>query len=51
MAEADEQLVYAEDEGVSGQCVAITASGKRCPNQAVPGGRYCSIHAAEVDAE
>ena len=48
MAESEDELVYADDEGIGGQCAAITASGKRCPNQAVPGGRFCSIHAAEA---
>jgi len=52
MAEEESELDYAEDEeGVAGQCVAITASGKRCPNQAVPGSRFCAIHAVEADAE
>ncbi|MBM3147744.1 MAG: transcription termination/antitermination protein NusA, partial [Actinobacteria bacterium] len=50
MAEEEESLDYDEEsEGVAGQCLAITGSGKRCPNQAVPGGRYCSIHAEQME--
>jgi len=45
MAETEDEMAFADDdEGVAGQCVAVTASGKRCPNQALPGSRYCSIH-------
>jgi hypothetical protein len=31
--------------------MAIMRTGKRCPNQAEPGSRYCSIHADYVPAE
>jgi N utilization substance protein A len=53
MAEEEESLDYIEEgEGVAGQCQAVTGSGKRCPNQAVPGSRFCSIHAdREASAE
>jgi N utilization substance protein A len=53
MAEEDEALDYIEEgEGVAGQCQAVTGSGKRCPNQAVPGSHFCSIHAdREASAE
>ncbi|HZL64815.1 MAG TPA: hypothetical protein VFD50_07765, partial [Thermoleophilia bacterium] len=34
--------------GVDGQCMAVMRTGKRCPNQAEPGSRYCSIHANYV---
>jgi transcription termination/antitermination protein NusA len=50
-AEAEADMELAEDEGVVGQCMAVTATGKRCPNQAVPGSRYCSIHADYVEPE
>jgi N utilization substance protein A len=46
MAEEEESLDYIEEgEGVAGQCQAVTGSGKRCPNQAITGSRFCSIHA------
>ncbi len=50
-AEAEADMDFAEDEGVVGQCMAVTATGKRCPNQAVGGSRYCSIHADYVEPE
>ena len=31
-----------EDE-FPGRCVAVTSSGKRCPNQALDGSRYCGV--------
>ena len=50
-AEAEADMEFAEEEGVAGQCMAVTATGKRCPNQAVGGSRYCSIHADYVEPE
>jgi len=44
-----------EDEEFTGRCAAILANGKRCPNAALPGSRYCGVAAhqelAEHDAE
>ena len=51
MAEAENSLEFGDEEGVDGQCMAIRRTGKRCPNQAEPGSRYCSIHADYVPAE
>jgi len=34
----------AEEEHFDGRCVAITSSGLRCRNKAVPGSVYCRIH-------
>jgi len=42
---------FADDEGVDGQCMAVMRTGKRCPNQAEPGSRYCSIHVDYVAPE
>ena len=50
MAEAENSLEFGDEEGVDGQCMAIMRTGKRCPNQAEPGSRYCSIHADYVPA-
>jgi transcription termination/antitermination protein NusA len=47
-AEAEAEAEYGDDDEMSGQCAAITRNGKRCPNQAEPGSRYCSIHADYV---
>ncbi len=34
-----------DEEEFSGRCAAILSNGKRCPNTAVPGSRYCGIPA------
>jgi N utilization substance protein A len=34
-----------EDEEFTGRCAAILANGKRCPNAALPGSRYCGVPA------
>ena len=31
--------------GLSGRCAAILSNGKRCPNAALPGSRYCGVPA------
>jgi N utilization substance protein A len=33
------------DEEFSGRCAAILSNGKRCPNAALPGSRYCGVPA------
>jgi len=46
MAQAEAELTYSGDEDeLTGQCVAVTASGKRCVNQSLPGSRFCGMHA------
>src|SRR5919204_446056 len=44
-----------EEEEFTGRCAAILANGKRCPNAALPGSRYCGVPAhqelATRDAE
>jgi transcription termination/antitermination protein NusA len=47
MAEAEADLDFADDD-LTGQCMAITRNGKRCPNMAASGSRYCSMHADYV---
>src|ERR671933_610041 len=34
-----------DDEEFSGRCAAILSNGKRCPNAALPGSRYCGVQA------
>src|SRR2546430_1207442 len=34
-----------EDEEVTGRCAARLSNGKRCPNAALPGSRYCGVAA------
>ncbi len=42
-----------EEEELSGRCHAILANGRRCPNAALQGSRYCGLpaHQALVDQE
>src|SRR5437867_2047532 len=35
----------AQGEDFSGRCAAILSNGKRCPNEALPGSRYCGLPA------
>ncbi|MEA2423102.1 MAG: transcription termination/antitermination protein NusA, partial [Thermoleophilaceae bacterium] len=37
-----------EEEDFSGRCAAILSNGKRCPNAALPGSRYCGIPAHQA---
>src|SRR5579862_1065607 len=38
----------AEEGDSSGRCAAILANGKRCPNAALPGSRYCGVPAHQA---
>src|SRR5216110_2926812 len=38
-------------EDVSGRCAAILANGKRCPNTALPGSRFCGVTAHQALAQ
>ncbi len=52
MADNENELVYADDgDDGSGHCVAVMSNGKRCPNMALPGSRYCGIPAHQKLAE
>ena len=46
-AQAEAAAAYAggggEDDDWSGRCAAILSNGKRCPNTALPGTRYCGV--------
>jgi N utilization substance protein A len=47
-AEAEAAFGGAGEEGsedYSGRCAAILANGKRCPNAALPGSRFCGVPA------
>ena len=46
-AEVEAEMGYEEEEA-SGRCAAIMSSGKRCPNAAVPGSRYCGLPAHQA---
>jgi N utilization substance protein A len=47
-AEEEAEGGYAEEEDVSGRCHAVLSSGKRCPNAALPGSRYCGLPAHQA---
>jgi N utilization substance protein A len=50
-AQAEAELAYtgAEDgEESSGRCAAVLSNGKRCPNAALPGSRYCGVPAHQA---
>jgi N utilization substance protein A len=40
-----------EEEVQAGRCHAILANGRRCPNMALPGSRYCGLPAHQALAE
>jgi N utilization substance protein A len=44
-AEEEAEMAYEEPEAMSGRCAAILANGKRCPNAALSGSRYCGLPA------
>jgi transcription termination/antitermination protein NusA len=49
-SEAEAAFGGAEEE-FSGRCAAILSNGKRCPNTALPGSKYCGIPAHREIAE
>jgi N utilization substance protein A len=48
-AQQEAEAAFAGEEGedgdFSGRCAAILSNGKRCPNAALPGSRYCGVPA------
>jgi N utilization substance protein A len=49
-AQAEADAAYGGDEGedLSGRCAAILSNGKRCPNAALPGSKYCGVSAHQA---
>ena len=49
-AQAEAEIAFGggdgEGEELSGRCSAILANGKRCPNAALPGSKYCGVAGA-----
>ncbi|MGH2999394.1 MAG: transcription termination factor NusA, partial [Gaiellaceae bacterium] len=37
-----------DEQDLSGRCGAILANGKRCPNAALPGSRFCGVPAHQA---
>ncbi|MFL6020342.1 MAG: transcription termination factor NusA [Gaiellaceae bacterium] len=46
-AQAEAAAAYGGGEGeeFTGRCAAVLSNGKRCPNEALPGSRYCGLAA------
>ena len=42
-AEAEAAFAGADGDDFTGRCVAILSTGKRCPNAALPGSRFCGV--------
>jgi transcription termination/antitermination protein NusA len=47
-AAEEAQHGYEEDDVAQGRCAAILTNGRRCPNAALPGSRYCGIEAHQA---
>jgi N utilization substance protein A len=46
-AEEEANMGYEEEE-VAGRCAAVLSNGKRCPNAAIAGSRYCGLPAHQA---
>src|ERR1700749_1473899 len=40
-----------EEEEVQGRCAAVLSNGRRCPNAALPGSRYCGLETHQALAQ
>ena len=49
--EAEAAYGGGDDEEFTGRCAAVLSNGKRCPNAALPGSRFCGIGAHRELAE
>jgi N utilization substance protein A len=47
-AEEEADMGFEDEEAMSGRCAAILGNGKRCPNAALPGSRYCGLPAHQA---
>jgi N utilization substance protein A len=47
-AEEEEELGFDTEQDMTGRCHAILGTGKRCPNAALPGSRYCGLPAHQA---
>ena len=53
-AQAEAEAAYGgteDGEEFSGRCAAVLSNGKRCPNAALPGSRYCGVPAHQAARE
>ena len=49
--EAEAAFAGEDNEEFTGRCAAILSNGKRCPNTALPGSRFCGVPAHRELAE
>jgi N utilization substance protein A len=47
----DDEMGFQQEEDMTGRCHAVLGTGKRCPNAALPGSRYCGLPAHQALAE
>src|SRR5918992_2544033 len=47
-AKEEQDSGYGEEEETGGRCAAILGNGRRCPNAALPGSRYCGLDAHQA---
>jgi N utilization substance protein A len=47
----DDELGLEPEEDMTGRCHAVLSTGRRCPNAALPGSRYCGLPAHQALAE
>ncbi len=47
-AQEEAEHGYEEEDAVQGRCAAILSNGRRCPNAALPGSRYCGLDAHQA---
>ena len=45
-SQEEDELTYEEGEEADGRCAAVLSAGRRCPNAALAGSRYCGLPAA-----
>jgi N utilization substance protein A len=50
-AEVEEELGLETEDDMTGRCQAVLSTGRRCPNAALPGSRYCGLPAHQALAE
>jgi len=42
-SQEEEELTYEDAEEADGRCAAVLSAGRRCPNAALAGSRYCGL--------
>jgi N utilization substance protein A len=42
-SQEEDELTYEEGEEADGRCAAVLSAGRRCPNAALAGSRYCGL--------